>query len=285
MRMFAATLFALVCVAAPAAAQESWRIGPFEAGMSPHEIDQLAPGAVRFQSVQNPDGTVGRGTVRAFDADFQVIVVSYWNTGARLLGLTHYSEEDSETCAAIRDAALSDLVREFGATPTMRRESEVWVSYWNRDTHPEWRVRWMARWGPYPASRCAIDIHVSSDPPQRPDPLLVEFALDEPIAGSPVWAAQPTLEQVQALHPERAAEREVGGQASLGCRVIDASGALHCLVRREDPSGWGFGAAALQVARFYRIAPETGGLPTVGRKLELTVDFTNVPERRPAYSH
>jgi hypothetical protein len=270
MRALVVAVLAMTCCAMPASAQ-TLHVGPFELGMSPHEVDVFMPGTVRFELITSPtNGSVGHGTVRAFNAEFQMAAIFYWNTGLRSLSLEHTGEEDAVACAAIADAAQAQVEREFGATPK-----------WNIGplVHDEWRLMLTRGGSSTGPSWCTVTLHVSADPLPLPDPMVVDFALAEPIGGPPVWLAQPTHQDVQALHPERAAERGQGGVVSLGCRVRDEGGSLYCLVRNEAPQGWGFGAAAVRVSELYRIAPESGGAPTTGRKLELTVDFTDVPLR------
>lgn len=268
--------------ATPAAAQ-SPGIGPITLGMSPSEL-----AAITNEVVSGPFGNISgatsmRGTVRLYGADFGVSATFYWNTGLRALTLSHGGDEDEQTCAAIVEASRQEIERVFGAAPTFNREQASrwngWLNIQASEASP-WRVGWSASWMRQRLSgtqSCGVSVQVLAPPPPPPDPMVVDFALAEPLAGPPVWLAQPTAEAVQALHPRRAAEREVGGVASLACRVRDVTGALECRVRDDQPPGYGFGEAALRVAELYRIAPEAGGAPTLGRKFELVVDFTNVP--------
>jgi hypothetical protein len=107
---------------------------------------------------------------------------------------------------------------------------------------------------------------------------LPEFDSIAPIAGEPVWVAAPMAEDVRRNHPIRAAEREVRGAVDLLCRVRDDAGTLGCAVASEDPGGYGFGSAALHVADLYRIAPVIDGQATVGRRVSVRVDFSNLPD-------
>lgn len=277
-----------ICVvtwcATPAAAQ-SPSIGPITLGMSPSELAAVASDAVSAPVAERSGASAVSGTVQLYNAPFSMRAQFYWNTGLHGLSLQHSSQEDEQTCAAIVDASRLDIERAFDAAPTFNREqADRWNGWWSAQASPErpWSVAWSGGWTQRAAGGarwCTVSLYVSGPPPPTPDPMIVDFALAEPLAGPPVWLAQPTPAEVQALHPQRAAVREVGGVVSLACRVRAVSGALECRVRDDRPPGYGFGEAALRVSELYRIAPEAGGAPTLGRKFELVVDFTNVPSR------
>lgn len=69
---------------------------------------------------------------------------------------------------------------------------------------------------------------------------------------SPRWLRRPS--DLGVYYPSRALQRGMTGEAMLDCRVL-ATGALSCVVASETPAGWGFGAAALRIARDHRMAP------------------------------
>jgi protein TonB len=59
------------------------------------------------------------------------------------------------------------------------------------------------------------------------------------------------------FYPQRAVDRAVPGEATIGCMVA-ADGSLRaCAVLAETPMGMGFGAAALALARYFRMSPRT----------------------------
>lgn len=275
MRALVVGICATLC-AMPAAAQQA---GPIAFGMSPSELNAISPDAV-FTRYDTPPGTTrARGTIRAFDVTFNVEATFYWNTGLRNVTLRHGGEENEQTCAALVEASRLEVERTLGATPQFNREANRWNGYWaaqRDDVSMQWSGSWVR--APIGSQHCGVSIELYGQPPPAPDPMLVELALAEPLAGPPVWLTEPTHEQVRALHPQRAAEREVGGVASIACRVRDTNGVLECLPRTENPPGYGFGAAAVRASELYRIAPEVGGAPALGRKFVLVVDFTDVPQ-------
>lgn len=80
---------------------------------------------------------------------------------------------------------------------------------------------------------------------------------------TPRWLRRPT--NLAAYYPRRAIGRDVQGEVILDCRVL-TTGDLNCLVASETPANWGFGEAALRIARDHRMAPATReGVPIEGR--------------------
>jgi protein TonB len=79
----------------------------------------------------------------------------------------------------------------------------------------------------------------------------------------PTWERRP--EDVARFYPERAIRRGVEGQVRLDC-LVTVGGALNCRIIEETPRNWGFGEAALSIAREYRMAPALrDGVPVEGR--------------------
>jgi protein TonB len=83
------------------------------------------------------------------------------------------------------------------------------------------------------------------------------------IITNPVWRRRP--ENLARYYPRRALQMGAEGEAVLDC-LVTAGGALHCVVAAETPPGWGFGAAALRIAREHQMVPATrGGVAAEGR--------------------
>ena len=92
-------------------------------------------------------------------------------------------------------------------------------------------------------------VQISTDPessgPATPDP-------GPPTISNPHWLQTPR--DLARFYPARAVRREIEGVAQLDC-LVTAAGTLRCTVVSETPANWGFGAAALQIAESYRMAP------------------------------
>jgi periplasmic protein TonB len=70
-----------------------------------------------------------------------------------------------------------------------------------------------------------------------------------------------------------------GGQAAVSCRVTERGTLDRCTLTAEDPPGLGFGAAALQLAGYYRMRlVDRDGAPTVGRRVVLPMHFGEPPQ-------
>lgn len=92
----------------------------------------------------------------------------------------------------------------------------------------------------------------NSDAP--PTQTVLPFA---PTAGpleitNPQWLRRPT--NLAAYYPPRAVSREVEGEVMLDCRVL-TTGHLSCSILSETPENYGFGQAALRIARDHRMSP------------------------------
>lgn len=92
---------------------------------------------------------------------------------------------------------------------------------------------------------------------------------------NPVWISRPTPEQMGQLYPQRAAERDRTGSATLLCGIRANGTMTDCQVIAETPVGWQFGKAALQLAQYFRISPQTiDGAPVEGSKVRIPVVFS-----------
>jgi periplasmic protein TonB len=65
----------------------------------------------------------------------------------------------------------------------------------------------------------------------------------------------------------------IEGTASLDC-LAQADGPMDCTVTSEHPAGFGFGEAAVNVSREFRMRAQTNnGEPTVGGRYRLRISF------------
>ncbi|MGE3143833.1 MAG: energy transducer TonB [Hyphomonadaceae bacterium] len=90
---------------------------------------------------------------------------------------------------------------------------------------------------------------------------------------NPQWIERPNGRDFAREYPDRALEREREGRVVLDC-VVGADGRISCSVTSEDPEGWGFGNAALRIARSFRLAPRLeNGQPTEGGRVRVPIAF------------
>jgi len=95
--------------------------------------------------------------------------------------------------------------------------------------------------------------------------------LDAP-GGLPRFVQRPTGQEFADVYPHAAANLGVGGRALLHCEVAARDGRLaKCRVIREAPVDAGFGGAALGLARFFRVDPQSDAA-TRG-ELDLPIGF------------
>lgn len=103
---------------------------------------------------------------------------------------------------------------------------------------------------------------------------------ESPDIQNPEWLQQPNPADFVENYPAQAASQAVEGRATLECYVrLDTT--LECRVTAESPASWGFGDAALAIARTFRVAPaRVNGQPVEGGRIRRTIRFV-LPEDTP----
>jgi periplasmic protein TonB len=87
------------------------------------------------------------------------------------------------------------------------------------------------------------------------------------------WVREPSSRDFARYFPRRALDQGQSGSVTLDC-VIAGNGRLDCSVAHENPSGYGFGDAALSISRNARVRSTLpDGSSAAGRHLRLPLSF------------
>lgn len=99
-------------------------------------------------------------------------------------------------------------------------------------------------------------------------------AADAPAVTRPMWLRVPKAKDVARFYPKAASAAGVEGRAVLSCGVTAQGTLTQCSAGEETPVGYGFGAAALQMAGIFKMktkAPD--GRPVEGGRVRIPIRF------------
>jgi TonB family protein len=100
---------------------------------------------------------------------------------------------------------------------------------------------------------------------------------DLPVEGTitnPDWVQLPTADELGRFYPPLARQIALPGKARMRCNVNTLGMLDSCKVVGETPAGVGFGAAALQLASYFRMRPQmVNGAPVGGASVVIPLNF------------
>jgi TonB family protein len=157
------------------------------------------------------------------------------------------------------------------STPIVAGDTRDWRGQLRaNDAAAEEMRRRLAASSPTVADRPKTDTASVDDAPAAPEARAGSIVITQPD-----WVRRPDAEDLERYYPERAQRMNVEGRASISC-TVDASGTLqNCSVSNENPSDQGFGDAALQMSKLFKLRPKTlDGVPVDGGKITIPINFS-----------
>jgi hypothetical protein len=109
-------------------------------------------------------------------------------------------------------------------------------------------------------------------------------ALPPPAIVAPAFERVPTDAEAASAYPAAAEAARLAGEVRMRCAMTALLQLSDCRVLSETPEGYGFAAAALSMAPFYRLRPDAVARGMTGRTVDLGLRFDPPKTTAPATS-
>jgi protein TonB len=103
---------------------------------------------------------------------------------------------------------------------------------------------------------------------------------DSAVIKKPKWVSLPSGDDMAFAYPDQALDKGVRAHVVALCQVTIDGKLDTCRVQEEQPSGYGFGAATLQVMTKFRMSPKLpDGSAAAGRWVSVPFNWTQCSHR------